>query len=115
MQLPAGLSLRQASAAGQVSRGAGGRRAAFCLRYILISCRPIQGVPLHFAPTRWGWEGDVRIDRACEEFLRDCANVRKLSEHTTRAYRLDLARFTRFVGSQTDIASFDRTVLVQYV
>lgn len=57
----------------------------------------------------------VRIDRACEEFLRDCANVRKLSEHTTRAYRLDLARFTRFAGPRKAIASFDRTVLQQYV
>jgi integrase/recombinase XerD len=57
----------------------------------------------------------VRIDRACEEFLRDCANVRKLSEHTTRAYRLDLARFTRFAGARKDVTSFDRTVLPQYV
>src|SRR5205085_6470887 len=57
----------------------------------------------------------VRIDHACEEFLRDCANVRKLSEHTTRAYRLDLARFTRFAGAQAEVTSFDRSVLVQYV
>jgi integrase/recombinase XerD len=57
----------------------------------------------------------VRIDRACDKFLRDCANVRKLSEHTVRAYRLDLARFTRFAGPRADVTSFDRTVLVQYV
>jgi integrase/recombinase XerC len=57
----------------------------------------------------------VRIDRACDEFLRDCANVRKLSEHTVRAYRLDLTRFTRFAGPRADVASFDRTVLVKYV
>lgn len=57
----------------------------------------------------------MRIDRACEEFLRDCANVRKLSEHTTRAYRLDLARFTRFAGARKEVTSFDRTVLPQYV
>jgi integrase/recombinase XerC len=57
----------------------------------------------------------LRIDEACDEFLRDCANVRKLSDHTVRAYRLDLARFTRFVGPRADITSFDRTVLVQYV
>src|SRR5438128_35481 len=61
------------------------------------------------------WEGGVRIDQACGEFLRDCANVRKLSEHTTRAYRLDLARFTRFAGPQKEVTSFDRTVLPQYV
>lgn len=57
----------------------------------------------------------MRIDRACDEFLRDCANVRKLSEHTTRAYRLDLARFTRFAGARKNVASLDRTVLMQYV
>ena len=57
----------------------------------------------------------MRIDHACDEFLRDCANVRKLSEHTIRAYRLDLTRFTRFVGPRTNITSFDRNVLLQYV
>ena len=57
----------------------------------------------------------MRIDRACDEFLQDCANVRKLSEHTTRAYRLDLARFTRFAGPKADVTTFDRTVLLQYV
>ena len=46
--------------------------------------------------------GGVRIDLACEEFLRDCANVRKLSGHTTRAYQLDLARFTKFAGAKGD-------------
>jgi integrase/recombinase XerD len=57
----------------------------------------------------------VRIDHACAEFLRDCANVRKLSEHTIRAYRLDLARFTRFAGPRADVTSFDRNTLTQYV
>ncbi|HEY6140376.1 MAG TPA: tyrosine-type recombinase/integrase [Thermoanaerobaculia bacterium] len=57
----------------------------------------------------------MRIDRACEEFLRDCANVRKLSVHTTRAYRIDLARFASFAGAAKDVASFDRAVLIQYV
>lgn len=57
----------------------------------------------------------MRLDRACSDFLNDCANVRKLSEHTTRAYRLDLARFARFAGPRTDVTSFDRTVLSQYV
>lgn len=57
----------------------------------------------------------MRIDRACEEFLRDCANVRKLSEHTTRAYRLDLARFTLFAGPRKNVTSVERTVLIQYV
>lgn len=57
----------------------------------------------------------MRIDHACAEFLRDCANVRKLSEHTVRAYRLDLARFTRFAGARADVGSFDRNTLTKYV
>lgn len=57
----------------------------------------------------------MRIDHACAEFLRDCSNVRKLSEHTVRAYRLDLARFTRFAGPLADVGSFDRSTLAQYV
>lgn len=57
----------------------------------------------------------MRIIQACDEFLHHCANVRKLSEHTVRAYRLDLARFTRFVGPRVHVTSFDRNVLVQYV
>lgn len=57
----------------------------------------------------------MRIGQACREFLRHCENVRKLSEHTTRAYRLDLTRFTRFAGPRTAVTSFDRTVLTDYV
>jgi site-specific recombinase XerD len=58
---------------------------------------------------------DVRIADACDEFLRECANVRKLSEHTVRAYRLDLTRFTRFAGRRALVTSFDRSTLNQYV
>src|SRR5262245_13168651 len=57
----------------------------------------------------------VRIHQACREFLRECANVRKLSQHTTRAYQLYLARFTRFAGARANVKSFDRTTLLQYV
>ena len=41
--------------------------------------------------------------------------MRKLSEHTTRAYRLDLNRFTRFAGLRTNVASCDRSTLQRYV
>lgn len=57
----------------------------------------------------------MRIGQACEEFLRHCENVRKLSEHTIRAYRLDLARFARFTGANIDVATFDRSTLQSYV
>jgi site-specific recombinase XerD len=41
--------------------------------------------------------------------------VQKLSDHTVRAYRLDLARFTRFAGPKSAVSSFDRNTLTQYV
>ena len=57
----------------------------------------------------------MRIAEACEVFIRHCGNVRKLSEHTTRAYRLDLKRFIRFAGVRATVASCDRTTLQRYV
>jgi site-specific recombinase XerD len=59
--------------------------------------------------------GCVRIAEACKIFIQHCDSVRKLSEHTTRAYTLDLNRFKRFVGSRTSITAFDRTTLQRYV
>lgn len=57
----------------------------------------------------------MRIVEACETFIRHCGNVRKLSEHTTRAYRLDLSRFAKFAGAKTEVQSFERTTLQQYI
>lgn len=57
----------------------------------------------------------MRIAEACETFIRHCGSVRKLSEHTTRAYRLDLNRFARFAGPRTSVASCDRTTLQRYI
>lgn len=57
----------------------------------------------------------MRISEACDTFIRHCRSVRKLSEHTSRAYRLDLNRFALFVGAQTPVADFERTTLQAYV
>lgn len=57
----------------------------------------------------------MRIAEACEIFLRHCGSVRKLSEHTTRAYRLDLNRFVRFAGANSGVASCERATLQRYV
>jgi len=57
----------------------------------------------------------VRIGEACESFIRHCRNVRKLSEHTTRAYQLDLNRFARFVGVRTPVTDVERATLQHYV
>lgn len=57
----------------------------------------------------------MRIAEACDVFIRHCGSVRKLSEHTTRAYRLDLNRFAHFAGVHTTVASCDRATLQRYV
>jgi integrase/recombinase XerD len=57
----------------------------------------------------------MRIRAACEAFLRYCESVRKLSQHTVRAYRLDLCRFARFAGARTAVTECDRSTLNAYV
>ncbi len=57
----------------------------------------------------------MRIAEACDIFIRHCGGVRKLSEHTTRAYTLDLNRFARFAGARATVASCDRGTLQRYV
>lgn len=57
----------------------------------------------------------MRIRQACETFIRYCENVRKLSPHTIRAYRLDLQRFAKFVGPRCEMDQCDRATLHSYV
>lgn len=48
-------------------------------------------------------------------FIRHCQSIRKLSPHTTRAYELDLARFSQFLGKDGAVATCDKTVIHNYV
>jgi site-specific recombinase XerD len=57
----------------------------------------------------------VLIRDAASEFIRHCQSIRKLSPHTIRAYELDLARFTQFLGRRKAVASCDKTVIHDYV
>jgi site-specific recombinase XerD len=52
---------------------------------------------------------------AASSFIRHCQSIRKLSPHTTRAYELDLAGFTNFLGKRATIATCDKTVIHNYV
>jgi integrase/recombinase XerD len=52
---------------------------------------------------------------AASAFIRHCQSIRKLSPHTIRAYELDLARFTQFLGKRGTVASCDKTVIHNYV
>jgi site-specific recombinase XerD len=47
---------------------------------------------------------------AASAFIRYCQSIRKLSPHTTRAYELDLAGFTEFLGKRAAVATCDKTV-----
>jgi site-specific recombinase XerD len=57
----------------------------------------------------------VQFREAATAFIRHCQTIRKLSPHTVRAYELDLARFSQFLGKRAAIASCDRTVIHNYV
>jgi len=52
---------------------------------------------------------------AATAFIRHCESIRKLSPHTIRAYELDLARFTQFIGKRAAVVKCDKTVIHDYV
>lgn len=52
---------------------------------------------------------------AASAFIRHCQSIRKLSPHTTRAYELDLAGFTQFLGKRAAVSTCDKTVIHNYV
>lgn len=52
---------------------------------------------------------------AASTFIRHCQSIRKLSPHTIRAYELDLARFSQFLGKRAAVGACDKTVIQNYV
>jgi site-specific recombinase XerD len=52
---------------------------------------------------------------AASSFIRHCQSIRKLSSHTIRAYELDLAGFSQFLGTRAAVAACDKTVIHNYV
>lgn len=52
---------------------------------------------------------------AASAFVLHCRSIRKLSPHTIRAYELDLARFSGFLGRRAAVAACDKTVIHNYV
>ena len=57
----------------------------------------------------------MKITSACEEFLSHCRVGKNLSEHTLRAYNIDLNEFSAFCSQPTDIADCDRHLLRNYL
>jgi site-specific recombinase XerD len=58
---------------------------------------------------------DVLFRDAASAFIRHCRSIRKLSPHTTRAYELDLDRFSQFLGKRGTVATCDKTIIHNYV
>ena len=52
---------------------------------------------------------------AATAFVRHCQSIRKLSPHTVRAYELDLARFSGFLGKRADVGACDKNAIQDYV
>lgn len=52
---------------------------------------------------------------AASAFLRHCQSIRKLSAHTIRAYELDLARFSQFLGRRAAVSACDKARIHSYV
>lgn len=57
----------------------------------------------------------MKITQACEEFLTHCRVGKNLSEHSLRAYRIDLKEFTGFCAAEARITDCDRHLLRQYL
>ncbi|HVT05780.1 MAG TPA: site-specific integrase [Thermoanaerobaculia bacterium] len=57
----------------------------------------------------------MRLDEAKDTFLSYCESIRKLSQHTIRAYRLDLDRFVGFAGGDRPALTCDKALLQDYV
>jgi integrase/recombinase XerD len=52
---------------------------------------------------------------AASAFIRHCQSIRKLSLHTIRAYELDLARFSHFLGRRAAVAACSKSIIHDYV
>ncbi len=52
---------------------------------------------------------------AASAFIRHCQSIRKLSPHTIRAYELDVARFSQFLGRRANVTACDKAVIHDYV
>jgi integrase/recombinase XerD len=57
----------------------------------------------------------VKFRDAADAFLRHCRSIRKLSPHTVRAYELDLARASQFLGRRAAVDACDKAKIHDYV
>lgn len=57
----------------------------------------------------------MQLIRAIKQFLSHCRHSKKLSDHTVRAYSIDLNEFRRFLGREILIEDCDRDLIRDYL
>jgi len=57
----------------------------------------------------------MHLSQACEQFLTHCRYSKKLSEHTLRAYDIDLTEFLRFATRKRVLKECDKRLLTSYL
>jgi integrase/recombinase XerD len=57
----------------------------------------------------------MNLSKAATQFLSHCKHVKKLSDHTIKAYSIDLSEFLQFTGGRKHLKNCDRECLRNYV
>ncbi len=57
----------------------------------------------------------MQLNETANQFLSHCRHAKKLSEHTLRAYTIDLAEFQRFTKNECAIQTCDRELIRDYL
>lgn len=57
----------------------------------------------------------IILGETARQFLIHCRVARNLSDHTLRAYAIDLREFVRFAGAETELGACDRACLRAYL
>lgn len=57
----------------------------------------------------------MQLNNVANQFLSHCRHSRNLSEHTLRAYTIDLVEFQRFAESKRDVQTCDRDLIRGYL
>ena len=57
----------------------------------------------------------MNLSKGINQFLSHCRHVKKLSDHTLKAYSIDLMEFQKFAGAKKFLKNFDREHIRNYV
>lgn len=57
----------------------------------------------------------MQLHKVTEQFLSHCRYSKNLSDHTLRAYNIDLEQFKSFASTDCDVAKCDRSFIRGYM